>query len=61
MSITPVTGTPGATLSGTRTRSVTAGAAVFDDLRINLTGLLYRLRATAGSLAEDSAPFDVLL
>lgn len=61
MSITPLSGTPGATLSGTRTRNVTAGAAVFDDLRIDLTGLLYRLRATAGSLAEDSAPFDVLL
>lgn len=61
MSITPSTGTIGATLSGTRTRTVASGTAAFDDLRIDLVGVGYRLRATGGGLATDSAPFDVLL
>jgi len=61
LSIAPLTGTPGATLSGTRSRSWTSGTAVFDDLRIDLVGLGYRLRAAAGSFSEDSGAFDVLL
>ncbi len=59
MSITPSTGTPGATLSGDRTDRPSGGTSTYDDLRINLTGNGYRLRATSGSLVVDSAPFNI--
>ena len=60
ISITPLTGTPGATLSGTRARAVTAGVATFDDLSILLPGLGYRLRVKGLSHSSDSASFNVL-
>jgi hypothetical protein len=55
------TGTPLAKLYGTVTRTPGDGTATFDDLRIDLPGSQYRLRATAGSLTVDSAPFDIVL
>lgn len=48
-------------LSGTRTQAPSAGVATFNDLRIDLPGLGYRLRATTGGRAGDSAPFNVSL
>ena len=44
------TGTPGAVLSGTKTRTATAGVASFDDLAVDLAGLGYVLEATASGL-----------
>jgi hypothetical protein len=61
VSIAPLTGTPGASLSGTRARNPVGGIATFDDLRIDLVGTLYRLRVQAGSLTVDSSPFTILL
>jgi adhesin/invasin len=59
MSIAPLTGTPGAVLSGTRSRVPAAGVATFDDLSINLAGVGYRLRVATQSGNQDSDPFDV--
>ena len=52
---------PGAgTLSGTTTVAATAGVVRFADLRIDRTGMGYRLHANAGGLAPDtSAPFEI--
>ena len=61
LSIVPATGTPGATLSGTSTRSVMNGRATFDDLRIDLPGLGYRLQAGGAGRSADSSPFDIVL
>jgi hypothetical protein len=61
MSIAPLTGTPGATLSGTTSRTPSGGVATFDDLSIDLVGLGYRLRAAAAGRTRDSDPFDVVL
>ncbi|HXV85418.1 MAG TPA: Ig-like domain-containing protein [Gemmatimonadales bacterium] len=61
MTITPGTGTPGASLAGTRSRAAVNGVAAFDDLSISLIGLGYRLRSAAAEFVQDSAPFDVLL
>jgi hypothetical protein len=61
ISIVPATGTPGAQLSGTLTRGVTNGRATFGDLRIDLVGLGYRLRAAGAGRSTDSNAFDVAL
>ena len=61
LSIVPLSGTPLASLNGTRTRSASGGVATFDDLSIDLVGVLYRLRASGSGLSADSAPFDILL
>jgi hypothetical protein len=61
MTIAPGTGTPGARLEGDRTRNPSAGVATFSDLKIDDIGFGYRLRASAGGLTGDSAPFNVLL
>jgi hypothetical protein len=61
LGIVPLTGTPLASLDGTRTRSVSGGHATFDDLSINLVGVLYRLRASGAGHTADSAPFNILL
>ena len=63
MSIVTGTGTAGAALGGTVTRTTTNGVAVFDDLVIEKMGSGYRLEATAvnGVALEDatSGPFTV--
>jgi adhesin/invasin len=61
LSIAPLSGTPLASLNGTRTRAVSGGTATFDDLSIDLVGVLYRLRAAGAGLTGDSAPFAILL
>src|SRR5438093_105601 len=63
--ITPGTGAPGATLSGTRTVAAVGGVATFSGLSIDKTGTVtggtgYTLSATATGLAgATSAPFDI--
>jgi alpha-tubulin suppressor-like RCC1 family protein len=53
-------GTPGATLSGTTSRSVSAGLATFDDLSIDLAGSGYTLAASASGFSDaTSQPFSV--
>src|SRR5688500_12012106 len=63
MSIVSGTGTAGATLGGTVTKTTTNGVAVFDDLVIEKAGSGYRLEATAvNGVALDDAtsnPFTV--
>lgn len=50
----------GATLSGTLTRTVSAGVATFADLSLNKAGTGYTLGASSGALAgATSAPFNV--
>jgi hypothetical protein len=52
--------TSGAELLGTTTKAPVAGVAVFDDLRIEASGVDYRLVARSGSLpATSSQPFAV--
>ena len=54
------TGTAGAALAGTSTRTASSGIATFNDLSIAKSGTAYRLTATATSLASaDSATFDI--
>jgi hypothetical protein len=59
--IAPGSGTPTARLLGTVNRTPSSGVVTFDDLRVNVPGLNYRLRVTAGSLTATSVTFDVLL
>ena len=60
MTITPNTGTAGATLSGQVIVDAVNGIATFNNLRINQPGTGYTLTASAGSLtAAVSAPFTV--
>ena len=60
VAITPGTGAPGATLSGTLTATATQGVAAFPDLSINRAGVAYTLTATAlGLTAATSAAFDI--
>ena len=60
LTITPGTGTGGATLLGTTTAQAVAGVANFADLRINVAGTSYKLSATGGGLpAVTSAFFNV--
>jgi hypothetical protein len=49
----------GGTLSGTTVVPAVAGVATFGDLRINKTGVGYRLDATAGALTATSAAFSI--
>jgi hypothetical protein len=60
MSITPNTGTPGATLSGQLIVNAENGVATFNNLRINQPGTGYTLTASASGLTSVvTAPFDV--
>ncbi len=53
-------GTSGAVLSGTTSRPLVNGRAVFNDLKVDRAGTGYRLSATAGGLAPgNSALFAV--
>jgi adhesin/invasin len=54
------TGTAGATLAGTATRTASSGIATFNDLLIAKSGTAFRLTATATSLSSaDSSTFDI--
>jgi hypothetical protein len=61
ISIAPGAGTPGARLAGTVSQGPVGGVATFGDLRIDLPGTAYRLRATVGGLSVDSTPFTILV
>jgi len=53
-------GTPGAILAGTLTRSAALGAASYPDLSVDLPGAAYTMTASAAGLsAATSAPFDI--
>lgn len=57
---TILSGTSGAVLSGTTTRSVTAGVATFDDLKIDKPGeYILRFTSSAGLTQVDSDPIYV--
>ncbi|MGH7614526.1 MAG: leishmanolysin-related zinc metalloendopeptidase [Gemmatimonadales bacterium] len=49
------TGTAGATLSGTKTVTASAGVTTFADLGVDSVGTGYQLRASAGTLAPDTS------
>jgi hypothetical protein len=60
LTITGGTGTPGATLSGTRTVGAVAGVATFSTLSIDRSGTGYTLTATASGLTGTvSAAFNI--
>ena len=59
ISLVPGSGNRFGELSGTLTRNASGGAATFSDLQIDEEGKGYRLRATAGSVTNDSQPFTV--
>ena len=60
LAITDGTGTPGAVLGGSLTRTATGGVATFDDLVIDKVGSGYTLSATATSVTgATSAAFTV--
>jgi len=63
VSITPLTGTPGATLSGTSTISAVGGVATFSDLSVDLPNPLlppYQLSAASAALTDAaSQAFDI--
>ncbi len=59
LSIVPLTGTPLAQLSGDLSDPPSSGTATYNDIRINLTGSGYRLRATSAGLTVDSNPFNI--
>jgi hypothetical protein len=46
-------------LNGTTSRTVQAGAATFNNLSVSQTGNGYVLTATAGSVSQASAPFNI--
>ena len=52
-------GPTGAVLSGTLAKPTTAGVATYSDLKANLVGTTYRLRATALGLTVDSDLFAI--
>jgi hypothetical protein len=60
VSITPLTGTPGAVLSGTTSLAATSGVVSYSNLSINLAGVGYKLDATSGGLTTTSATFNIL-
>jgi hypothetical protein len=61
VTITPNTGTLGATLGGTTSLSAVAGVATFSNLSINLIGVGYRLNAAAtGLTGATSNAFNIL-
>lgn len=55
------TGTPLAELSGTLVVPIDDGRMQFDDVRVSLVGVGYRVRVSVAGLAANSAPFDVAL
>jgi hypothetical protein len=60
VSIAAGTGTAGATLSGTTTVATVNGVAIFSDLKINLAGSGYRLKAAStGVQGITSIPFGI--
>ncbi|HXV91427.1 MAG TPA: hypothetical protein VD707_08660 [Gemmatimonadales bacterium] len=60
VTITGGTGTPGATLSGTKSVGAMAGIATFDDLSIDRSGSGYTLTFTASGVTDVvSAPFTI--
>jgi hypothetical protein len=61
ISLVEGTGTPLAGLSGTLAVSNVAGRLLFDDVRVSLAGIGYRVRVSFSGLASQSAPFDVAL
>jgi hypothetical protein len=63
VTITPGTGTAGATLAGITTAAAVSGVAVFSDLNIDLSGTGYTLTASAsasGLTGTASAAFDIV-
>jgi hypothetical protein len=61
ISIVSGTGTPLAQLSGTLVAALQGGRLTFDDVRVSLVGVGYRLQVSVAGLASPSAPFDVAL
>jgi hypothetical protein len=61
ISIVSGTGTPLAQLSGTLIVPVDDGRLLFDDVRVSLVGVGYRVRVSVVGLAANSASFDVAL
>ena len=60
VSITPATGTAGATLQGTTTQAAANGVALFNNLSINTAGNGYTLTFSAlGLTAAVSQPFNI--
>jgi hypothetical protein len=59
--VAPGTGTPGARIRGEDEAEADDGVVTFDDIRIRLPGLAYRLRVVGAGLSVISAPFNVLL
>lgn len=60
VSITPNTGTAGATLQGTTTQTATNGVALFNNLSINTAGTGYTLTFSAlGLTAATSQTFNI--
>ncbi|HEY3265351.1 MAG TPA: S8 family serine peptidase [Armatimonadota bacterium] len=60
IAISPNTGTPGATLSGTTTVAAVNGVAAFPDLAVSVAGSGYVLSASSSGLTgANSAAFDV--
>jgi hypothetical protein len=59
--VAPGTGTPGARIRGSTDDEADDGVATFDDIRIRLPGVGYRLRVSGGGLSAISGPFNVLL
>jgi len=51
---------PGATLEGTLTVNAVGGVATFPDAHIDLAGLGYTIRATAGAVWVDNVTFEVM-
>lgn len=60
LAITSGSGTPGATLGGTLTKTPVSGVAAFNNLTVDKSGSSYRLTATATGLTSvTTTPFDV--
>jgi hypothetical protein len=59
ITITPGAGHARAKLSGTTNRNASAGTASFSNLQIDREDDGYRLRARAGNVYADSAPFEI--
>ncbi len=55
LGITPGTGTGGAVLGGTLTRTAVAGVATFNNISVNLAGNAYQLNATSTGLTTTTS------
>ena len=55
------TGTPLATLNGTLAVPIASGLATFDNVRVSLVGVGYRVRVSFADVGAPSVPFDVAL